>query len=155
MAALRARVKVYEQAGESPYWLEMTKEARLKTLAGQIITSFSVIRPGEPIGTAYAQVGRTPADRPIVCAAASALRQAGAWETVTVIGGLFHDLHAIELRVDAGDPDSGLSQLAAAVTEQAPSATYQSDYLGSAEYRRAIAPTLARRALETAIRNAG
>ena len=153
LAALRARVKIYEQPGEMPMWSEIASQVRTRGLRGKLITAISLNLPPGHMGAHYDQVARTPADRPIVSAAAIAYENAsGALDTTTAIGGLLNDLVVINQKGRLTEPDKTVSEVVAAVAGQrVPETAYQSDFRGSAEYRKSVAPILARRALETAL----
>lgn len=154
LAALRARVKIYAQAGEMPLWSDLAGEICLKGLNGQLITAVTIKLPNGVIGAGYQQVGRTQADQPIVCAASVAHHtSSGEIETCTSIGGLLcNKLISVEHIVDEHNiraaTEAVLSQI---VPERASETAYLSDYLGSAEYRRHIAPVLAQRALNATL----
>lgn len=117
---------------------------------GQLITAVTINLPEGALGAAYEQVGRTPADHPIVCAAALAFRSnEHVIHTRTAVGGLLvNDLVVVE-QTATDDPAAAVEAVAAQVVP--PQAAYLSDYRGSAEYRRAVAPVLARRTLTTAL----
>jgi CO/xanthine dehydrogenase FAD-binding subunit len=153
LAALKARVKIYEQPGEMTLWSDIASQVRTRGLRGKLITAISLNLPSGHMGAHYDQVARTPADRPIVSAAAVAYENAsGALDTTTAIGGLLQDLVVINQKGSLAEPDKTADAMVATVTNQrAPETAYQSDFLGSAEYRKSVAPILARRALETAL----
>ncbi len=143
LAALGAHLTITGQ-GESLRW--PVKEIP----QGQLVTAITINLPQGTLGAAYEQVGRTPADHPIVCAAAVASRSAeGTIHTRTVVGGLLvNDLVIVEQAVE-DSPAAAVEAVAAQVVP--PQAICLSDYRGSAEYRRAVAPVLARRALTAAL----
>ncbi len=157
LAALRARVKIYEQAGEMPLWADLSKEIRLHGLKGKLFTAISLNLPPGQMGASYHQVARTPADRPIVCAAAVAYETTGqGLETSTAVGGLMPDLLVIS-RPSARDALAACVDAVAAEVARphAPESATLSDFRGSAAYRRSVAPVLARRALEGACARLG
>ena len=153
LAALRARVKIYEQPGEMPLWSEIASQVRTRGLKGKLITAISLNLPPGHIGACYEQVARTPADRPIVSAAAVVYENAsGALDATVAVGGLLHDLVVIKHKGSQAKPGPLTETVVGAVAQQRVAETaYQSDFLGSAEYRRGVALVLARRALETAL----
>jgi len=110
-------------------------------------------RSGRPLGDirwGEARVGRTPSDEPIVSAVAvvrggagavtrARLALTGVWPRAVALSGAAALLLGSRLTVDRID------EVAAAVAgEVAP----KGDFLGSAEYRRAMSGVMARRALE-------
>lgn len=149
LCALGAQVSV--TGHDQPFlWPDLPAGA----LAGQLITGVALALPEDGLGAAYEQVARTPADQPIVCAAAVALRvDEGQVSTRTVVGGLeaealtMLDLALTLPRVDLGPLDAAI----AAPADEA----LANDYLGSGPYRRAVAGVLARRALGHALRRLG
>lgn len=150
LAALGARVEVAGETVETLPWPKLPPEK----LNGKLVTAVVIELPGGEIGAAYEQVGRTPADQPIVCAAAVAdAAGEGAVSARVAVGGLLaDDLQQLELTVTASHPDiSPVSDIASGLPETA----LLSDHLGSAAYRQSIAPTLARRALIAALGRAG
>jgi carbon-monoxide dehydrogenase medium subunit len=153
LAALKARVKVYEQPGEMPLWSELANQVRARGFKGKLITAISLNLPSGHMRAWYDQVARTPADRPIVSAAAVAYENAsGALEATTAVGGLLRDLLVINQKGSPAEPEKLVEATVSAITGlRAAETAYQSDYRGSAEYRRGVAPLLARRALETAL----
>lgn len=157
LAALLARVRIYQRSGEVPYWPDVTKEVRVQGLKGQIITAVSINLPGGAVHGGYAQAGRTPADQPIVSAASVAYqRENGDVPTFTAVGGLQHDLIVVGQVIPISEVPAYIVKVSEAVVDaRAPEAAFQDDFLGSAAYRKGIAPVLAARALESALRNAG
>lgn len=123
-------------------------------LQGQLITAVSVPVPESETGTAYEQVGRTPADLPIVSAVAVAREvEAGRIAARLVVGGLLADGLKIEdLRLSASQPDLAAAER---IVEGLDESALLSDYLGSADYRRAVASVLAGRALDRALASIG
>jgi len=120
---------------------------------GQLITAVVIDLPEGAVGTGYEQVGRTPADHPIVCAAAVASRSIqGEVHTRTAVGGLLVRSLSIVDQAIGGDVPAAVEAVAAQIAPPSlPEMACLSDYRGSAEYRRAVAPVVARRALTTAI----
>ena len=152
LAALRARVKLYIQPGEMNLWSDMAQRARLNGLSNELVTTIS-IKLNKGMGAGYQQVGRTPADFPIVCVASVAYpTRDNQIDTYTAICGLFRDLILIGHRIFNDDHDTALEKVAAQIVQSnAPTASYWNDHLGSADYRRSIAPVLVRRALGEAL----
>jgi CO/xanthine dehydrogenase FAD-binding subunit len=143
LAALDARVTILDTDGESIItWEDLAESLPLR---GKLITAVTVdVQPQS--AAAYEQVGRTPADRAIVSAAA-VIRPAtdDQMGMVVVIGGLLDKL--VVLRQPSAD--APIADFVADI-DAGPDTSYQSNYLGSAEYRRSIAPILAQRALDHA-----
>lgn len=110
----------------------------LAPLAGQLITEIRVPWAGDDVRGGLARVARTPADQPIV-AAAAVVAAAG---LRVALGGTAADV----LLVTA---DSAAT-LEDAIAAQAAAAQPFADFRGSVEYRRAMAPIIARRAVEAA-----
>ena len=80
----------------------------------------------------------------------------GEFVTYTAVGGLLLDLVLVDGVVKADDPAEGIETVVGSVVHNNKAkAVYLSDFLGSAEYRKGVAPILARRALTTALDNAG
>lgn len=143
LAALDARVTVLDASGERIITWEDLAEAL--PLRGKLITAITVdVHP--QTAAAFEQVARTPADRAIVSAVAT-IRPAtdDQMGVVVVIGGLLDKL--VVLRQPSADVP--MADFVADI-DAGPDAAYQSDYLGSAEYRRSIVPLLTQRALNNA-----
>ncbi|HEC23218.1 MAG TPA: hypothetical protein ENI95_09910 [Chloroflexi bacterium] len=152
LAALGAQVTVYDGTGyETHPWAELSTRIREEGLPGRIITQIA-LELSAGIGSGYEQVGRTPADIPIVCAAAVAYPSNDSQiKTRTAIGGLLHDLLVVEQSGPRDQPESALEGLDQEITAAHTPDTAYADYRGSAEYRIGVAPVLARRALSAAI----
>lgn len=154
LAALKARVKLYGQAGEMLFWSDLAGEVCLKGLKGRLITAVTVRLPDGVIGSGYQQVARTAADQPIVCAASVAHHAGnGSVETSTSIGGLLSNrLITISQTITDGDRSTATNDLLGkAIPDRTPETAYLSDFLGSAEYRRSMAPIVAQRAFTSAL----
>lgn len=149
LAALGAEVVITGQE-EVLLWPDLPEGG----MDGQLITDVIITVYESEIGTAYEQVGRTPADQPIVSAAA-AVRQveSGMLTARVVVGGLLADeLQMLDLGIKQSDLDIDPVD---GIAADADDAALISDYLGSADYRRAVAPVMARRALTAALENIG
>ncbi len=116
---------------------------------GGLITELEIPRPVGTTGLGFAHVGRTPKDRPIVCAAAF-LRLEGetCQEARLALGGVADR----PLRVSRAEQHLSGKTLHPDRIEEAATLATQSlnpsgDFRGSSEYRRAMARVLARRAL--------
>lgn len=149
LAALGAELTLTGR-DEPVVWPDLT----VGDLQGQLITAVSVPVPEGETGTAYEQVGRTPADLPIISAVAVAREvEAGRIAARLVVGGLLADGLKIEdLRLSASQPDLAAAER---IAEGLDEGAVLSDYLGSANYRQAIAPVLAGRALDRALASIG
>jgi CO/xanthine dehydrogenase FAD-binding subunit len=152
MAALGSRVKMYEQSGEIPLWQTVCAQARRNSLRKHLITSISFTVPDHPYGMAYTQVGRTPADRPIVGVAGLVSRQSADEAEISVaIGGLTQDLVAVSGTFNR----TQLANLAECVHTLLPSKYSDtlliSDHLGSSDYRRSMSSILTERAIASAL----
>lgn len=118
-------------------------------LTEEILLAVVIDLPDGAIGTAYEQVGRTPRDLPIINAAA-VVRPTGTGSASARIsvGGVLEG-RLLRLDLAGADPnalDSLLDDLDGPLLD---------DTLGSAEYRQAMALVLSRRALTTALAQAG
>jgi carbon-monoxide dehydrogenase medium subunit len=153
LAALKAHVRIYKQVGEMPLWSDLAGQMRTRGLKGKMITAIRLDLPAGHIGAWYEQVARTPADKPIVSAAAVAyLSSDGNLDTTTAVGGLLQDLIVVNQTGDPAQPGPLIDAVASHISGgRAAETAYQADFRGSAEYRRGVAPVLARRALETAL----
>lgn len=112
-------------------------------LAQGLVTEIALPWPAESAGGALTRVARTPADRPIMAAAAVA---AGRDRRIAV-GGVAQTPLLLRLAVD--------DRLEPALNAALDGASILSDWLGSAEYRREMALVLGRRALAEAEAAAG
>jgi CO/xanthine dehydrogenase FAD-binding subunit len=113
---------------------------------GTLITEVRVPVPSPDTRSSYARVARTPKDYPIVCAAASfALKDGIAGNMCAAVGGVAPTpirLSRLEFGVEKKKlADWFESELDAAMQEINP----QGDWLGSAEYRKAMARVLVQR----------
>lgn len=121
---------------------------------GAIITELLIPHVTRPIGVGFAHVGRTPRDRPIVCAAARISLEDGLCrEIYLALGGV------AERPVRAQEAEAFLrgrpltpENIQKAADRAAAPLNPPSDFRGSSEYRRAMAAVLTRRALEEAKR---
>lgn len=147
LAALGAELEVTGQDELLP-WPDVPTGA----LTGRLITAVHVRLPEGETGTAYEQAARTPADQPIVSAVAVARKaDGGTISARVVVGGLLASgLKRLDLGVEGPDL-SGLGALTADVS----AGDVKSDYLGRPDYRLAIAPVVARRALAAALAKIG
>ncbi|MCS7178006.1 MAG: FAD binding domain-containing protein [Anaerolineae bacterium] len=122
---------------------------------GVLITELVVPYPGALWGMGFAHVGRTPRDRPIVCAAAFLQQDGGLCRTARlVLGGVAErPLRAREAEAFLRNRPLKPEEFRAAARIAASPLRPPGDFRGSGEYRRAMAEVLARRALEHARRN--
>ena len=109
-------------------------------LSGQLIAEVRVPWLASDVSGGMARVARTPADQPIV-AAAAVVRTSG---IRVVLGGVGEK----ELVVEA----ASAAELDEAVAAQLAATQPFADFRGSVEYRHAMAPIVARRAVEAALR---
>ncbi len=130
LLALRAEVLIQPESRWGD--LDLVLAGRPDSLRGKLMTS---VRFRIPVGQGYDQVGRTPADTPIVCVAAAIW--AGGSPSVALGG-----LGSAPLRLEA---ESGVSRFV-----QAASLAYgqAEDAWASAAYRSEVAAVLVRRTLE-------
>lgn len=150
LAALGARVTLDNHSGDPMLWAELSKEIRQKGLKGRLITAISLT--SARLGGAYQQVGRTPADRPIVSAAAVALESDDDVQVTVCIGGLLHDLLIGTQTVKGIETEKAVELVVGKMfNPDTAESGYVSDFRGSAEYRREIAPVLARRTVQGAL----
>lgn len=156
LAALSARVKIYGESGEMPLWSELSTIARLTGMQGRLITALTINLPSGKIGASYQQVARTPADRPIVCVCGVVSESANGLECTVAVGGLLLDLDVHTQHVDK-DAVAGVQEWMSqqVAKPRVPETTFQSDFLGGAEYRRSVAPVMVRRALSLALSRLG
>ncbi|MCC7352427.1 MAG: FAD binding domain-containing protein [Anaerolineae bacterium] len=121
-------------------------------LASSLITEIVVPKPAGCAGGGLARAGRTPRDKPIVNAAA--LVQCDDSTTVNrarvVIGGVSL-IPFVWVAVLTGATSMPVEELFAAGVEIPLSVSVPGDFRGSAEYRRALEPIVARRALQEAL----
>lgn len=115
---------------------------------GALITEIRVVRPSDDTRSAFERIGRTPRDYPIVCAAVQyAVKNGIVGNMRAAVGGAAATpvrLTRFELGVEKKYLGEFIdSELAAAVDLLTP----ESDFLGSAEYRSAMARVLVRRAV--------
>lgn len=154
LAALKARVKLYGQPGEMPFWSDLASEVCSKGLNGQLITAITVRLPDGVIGGSYQQVARTAADQPIVCAASIAYRAGERTvETSTSIGGILSTrLIALTHTIDIDDIEAAAeATIGQVIPDRTPESLFLSNFLGGLAYRREIAPVLAQRARSAAL----
>jgi CO/xanthine dehydrogenase FAD-binding subunit len=153
LVALGARVTVYDGKSEqSSPWSDFGLESPSTPLWGKLIIAISFEAP-EQMVAAYEQVARTPADQPIVCAAAVITPATGGTVNAGLaVGGLLDTLlvlHETSTGTDIAELQGKLWQ------QLGDNPALQSDFRGSAEYREAVASITARRALTYALTAAG
>lgn len=123
---------------------------------GQLLLEARFLRPASAVGGALARVARTPRDQSIVAAAALVALQEGRVALVRLaISGAEPRparLKQVEDMLAGQIPDDETLRSAAQAADRA--AQPHDDYLGSAEYRRAMAGVLVRRAFREAQRQA-
>lgn len=153
LLALDTRLTVY-QPEEGDVSLEEFLEGRDDLLRqGALITELFIPSPSPSGRIGFAHVGRTPRDRPIVCAAASIYLDGGICrEARLALGGV------AERPLRARDAEEFLQgrpptpeNIQEAADRAAAPLNPPGDFRGSGEYRRAMAGVLARRALSQAV----
>ncbi len=129
---------VVRDPGERPISFEEFLDKREHLRANKALLTAVIIRePGEALGHSYVQIGRTPADTPIVCAAC----QVGAENVVRLaVGGVWE--HVVVCTAP-NDPAQAVERL----TERAGAALRLDNYMGTADYRAAMLPVLVGRAI--------
>lgn len=150
LLALEAEV-VVQTTGEGTHALTLDAwlHAPTDTWANGLLTKVRLLVPEERTSAGLARLGRTPQDRPIVAAAALVARQGDLTAHVALaMSGIAETplrLRKVE-RTLTGQPinDETLKAALAGLAERLEPPT---DFRGSAEYRQAMAPILARRAL--------
>lgn len=158
LMALGARVSLEGEAGP----MDMPLETLLQRKAKGRALSLNV-PPGDPCRRwGEAHVARTPADEPIV--AAIAVVEMDGPSTSSGQGGVVHQIRVALIgvwsepvrlaeapaRLMGGPIDEDRIQVVAAAVEE--EVAPRGDFLGSKEYRRAMAGVLTRRALERCLR---
>lgn len=152
LLALGAQVRV-EGQGSIPVdaFLERRVKGHLQALHIPALAPDGALRPG--IRWGEARVARTPSDEPIVLAIAvveaaagtvtrARLALTGVWARPAGLAG------AADRLVGRGLDSGAIAEVVSAIGDEvAP----RGDFLGSAEYRRAMAGVLARRALEACL----
>jgi len=112
--------------------------------APRLITEIAIPLPRSGDAVAFEKVSRTPADEPIVCAAVKAKIEGGALREVRVaLGGVGSKPQRLPTTEQVLETQS----LEPVVQRIAEEIDPPSDFLGSAEYRRAMARVLVRRAI--------
>jgi len=119
---------------------------------GGLITELEIPRPVGTVGLGFAHVGRTPKDRPIVCAASFLRLEDGICQEVRLaLGGVGNrPLRASRAEQHLKGKEPSVEQVEEAAALAAKPLDPPGDFRGSSEYRRAMAEVLARRALMAA-----
>ncbi len=154
LLACDALVALYTEDGSRDLPLVEFLPARAAWLAAPALITDLIVptRPAEGTGAALASVGRTPADDPIVVAAATITLAQGRCQAARLaLGGVAAApirLSALEERLNGRPLEDGLLQVAAEQVSGmiAPAG----DYRGSSEYRRTVAAVLSARVLREA-----
>lgn len=139
LLALAARVVIHDGQERQVGLAELVTD-RAAVLSRGLIIEVRIPWPASPLGGGLARVARTPADYPIVTAVAVA----DAEQIRVALGGVAPQPLLLQL----SHPD----QTEAALEEALTTAPLLDDFRGSAEYRRAMALVMARRAVEQARR---
>src|SRR5262249_5159509 len=144
LAALGANVTLDGKGNEMPLWADVASEMIQNGLKGRLITAVGLSLPEGGVGASYQQVGRTRADHPIVSAAAVAVNVGNDILGSVAVGGLLNDLAVFTSTVASENSEQAADNLAAEVAKsRAPESMVLSDFRGSSEYRRDVAPVLA------------
>jgi CO/xanthine dehydrogenase FAD-binding subunit len=119
---------------------------------GALIAELFIPNPRASYGLGFAHVGRTPRDRPIVCAAAFLHLDGGVCREVRLaLGGVAeHPLRARDAEAFLQGRPPTPENIQEAASRAAAPLNPPGDFRGSSEYRRAMAEVLARRALSQA-----
>jgi carbon-monoxide dehydrogenase medium subunit len=153
LLACGAQVALLNRAGPALYLLRDFLARRMELLsAPAIIADVIVPWPAQSDAGALAQVGRTPADTPIVVAAATVCRDGNLCCAARLaLGGV------AAAPLDLSDAASALNgqsptdtSIATCVAQAIAGLHPTGDFLGSAEYRRVMAEVLSARALRMA-----
>jgi CO/xanthine dehydrogenase FAD-binding subunit len=130
------------QPGNEDVGLDDLLGSRVTDLAGRLITLVSIPRPS---WVAYDQVARSPADRPVVCAAAAEIALGGSPNRLGVAVGGFG---ARPLLLSSADEDPRSEDAPERIGRLASEAYAQaSDAWASSDYRSEIAGVLVRRVI--------
>jgi carbon-monoxide dehydrogenase medium subunit len=150
LLALDAEVHIRQAAGSKIISLDDLLADSAAVLAGGLIVGVDVLI--EAGGTAFAMVARTPRDRPIVAAAVRVARRGDRCvEARIALGGVAARPLRVP-KVEAFLTDAPFDQQLADTVARQAAADLQppTDFRGTAEYRRAMAAVLTRRALQEA-----
>ena len=115
---------------------------------GALITEIRVARPSDDTRSAFERIGRTPRDYPIVCVAAQYAIKAGIVGNMRLAVGGAGATPVRLTRFEFGVEKKYLNEfIDAELTAATDLLTPTENFLGSADYRRAMARVLARRAV--------
>ncbi len=137
LLALAAHVVIHDGQARSVSLNALLADLPVQ-LSGGLVTEIKLPWPEATVRGGLARVARTPADHPIVAAAAAVDGE----NRRLAVGGVA--AKPLLLRLGSGD------DLEAALESALAGVEVVSDWLGSSEYRRTMALTLSRRALEQA-----
>ncbi|MFZ5916557.1 MAG: FAD binding domain-containing protein [Chloroflexota bacterium] len=149
---LDAEVLIQTLGGEFTMPLGGFLHAPAQALNGSLLTEVRLALPNDQVGAGLARLGRTPQDRPIVMAAALLAREGSVAARLRLALGGVAGVPVRATTVEealTGRPFTA-EALAGALTGWAALLKPPGDFRGSAEYRRVMAPILARRALQEA-----
>jgi CO/xanthine dehydrogenase FAD-binding subunit len=152
LLALDAGLTVYQPEASSLSLAAFLEDRDGLLRRGALIAELFIPNPRASYGLGFAHVGRTPRDRPIVCAAAFLHLDGGVCREVRLaLGGV------AERPLRARDAEAFLQgrpptpeNIQEAASRAAAPLNPPGDFRGSSEYRRAMAEVLARRALSQA-----
>jgi carbon-monoxide dehydrogenase medium subunit len=152
LLALDAGLTVYQPEASSLSLAAFLEDRDTLLRRGVLITELFIPNPRAPYGLGFAHVGRTPRDRPIVCAAAFLHLDGGVCREVRLaLGGVAeHPLRARDAEAFLQGRPPTPENIQKAASRAAAPLNPPGDFRGSSEYRRAMAEVLARRALSQA-----
>jgi CO/xanthine dehydrogenase FAD-binding subunit len=152
LLALDAGLTVYQPEASSLSLAAFLEDRDGLLRRGALIAGLFIPTPRASYGLGFAHVGRTPRDRPIVCAAAFLHLDGGVCREVRLaLGGVAeHPLRARDAEAFLQGRPPTPENIQEAASRAAAPLNPPGDFRGSSEYRRAMAEVLARRALSQA-----
>jgi CO/xanthine dehydrogenase FAD-binding subunit len=152
LLALDAGLTVYQPEASSVSLAAFLEGRDILLRRGVLIAEVFIPNPCAPYGLGFAPVGRTPRDRPIVCAAACVEVEGETCREVRLaLGGVAErPLRARDAEEFLRGRPPTLENIQEAANRAAAPLNPPGDFRGSSEYRRAMAKVLARRALSQA-----
>lgn len=150
LTVLDGQVTIFDGQESTTPWVTLAAVPASERFKRRLITAVSFSYSAE-MNMAYEQVARTPADYPIVCAAAL-VRPGSPAAMIVAVGGV---LERPLVERQSGDASSMLQAADRILPKGVAGTAYRSDFRGSADYRRSMGPILARRAVNGALVRAG